>query len=399
MLVTAPDPARAALERLTAGCAAGLRGGSAVAAGIAAFVGLAPPASLRFVVPAVAGLTAWAAAYAALMLTRGWSAGLVAGDVAVAACLCLGAGRLVPDTVLADGSSWVFLVASTTVIVSQLGPRPLLGVAAIVAVPSAYAAGVLLAGRAGLPGFSLLLAVQGSLVASMVAIVRRSTRAADAAIAEHETVERDAAVRAGRRAEEREHYRLLHDSVSATLTVVSAGGLGGSSPTLRRQARHDLMVIERIQAPVQPPVIGLTPGELAAEVPGDDLARWLAPVAAGVSATLSVDAVITGGPVPDAVGAALAGAVAEGLANVIRHAGVPAARLWAGPASTGVLVELTDEGRGFDPAAVPAHRRGLRESVVARMAAVGGSAAVTSRPGAGTRVTLRWPAELGADRG
>jgi signal transduction histidine kinase len=108
---------------------------------------------------------------------------------------------------------------------------------------------------------------------------------------------------------------------------------------------------------------------------------------------LAIDAAIADVAVPAAVGAALAGAVAEALTNVSRHAPDARVRLRAGPAPGGVLVEVADDGPGFDPSRVPAHRLGLRESVVARMRAVGGSAAVASRPGAGTRIMLRWPAD------
>jgi signal transduction histidine kinase len=53
-------------------------------------------------------------------------------------------------------------------------------------------------------------------------------------------------------------------------------------------------------------------------------------------------------------------------------------------------VRVTDAGRGFDVGAVSDHRRGIRGSVVERMAAVGGRAEVTSRPGR-TTVRLEWP--------
>lgn len=56
-----------------------------------------------------------------------------------------------------------------------------------------------------------------------------------------------------------------------------------------------------------------------------------------------------------------------------------------------VVVEVTDDGPGFDPAGVPPHRYGLRESIRGRMAAVGGRAEVRSAPGAGTTIRLEWP--------
>jgi len=58
----------------------------------------------------------------------------------------------------------------------------------------------------------------------------------------------------------------------------------------------------------------------------------------------------------------------------------------------GVLVVLViDQGRGFDPAAVPEDRLGLRASVHERLSALGGTVTVWSRPGQGTSVKLRLP--------
>ena len=51
-------------------------------------------------------------------------------------------------------------------------------------------------------------------------------------------------------------------------------------------------------------------------------------------------------------------------------------------------VFVRDRGAGFDPDAVPADRRGVRESIVGRMQRHGGSAEVRSQPGGGTEVEL-----------
>ncbi|HEY6748771.1 MAG TPA: ATP-binding protein, partial [Mycobacteriales bacterium] len=123
-----------------------------------------------------------------------------------------------------------------------------------------------------------------------------------------------------------------------------------------------------------------------------ELAGWLYPVLAGAGLPVTLDAPIPAVPVPPPVGAALAGAVTEALTNVARHAGPCRVRLDAVAPAGAVTVEVTDDGRGFEPARVPGSCRGLRESLVGRMRAVDGSATVTSEPGSGTRVLLRWPA-------
>ena len=56
-----------------------------------------------------------------------------------------------------------------------------------------------------------------------------------------------------------------------------------------------------------------------------------------------------------------------------------------------VVIEVIDDGPGFDPATVPVHRYGLRESIQGRLTEIGGRAEVTSAPGDGTRIRLEWP--------
>jgi signal transduction histidine kinase len=383
MPATGSRVARTAFARLMVRCAVGLRIGSAVAGGIAAFAGLAPPASVAAVATAVTITTAWSAAYAVLLLRGRGGPWPVVVDAAVAAALGLAVGTLIPAMVLADTTGWVFLYASTTVIISPLVSRTLLGVAVGVAVPAAYAAGLQLAPGAGPPGGAVLLLVQGMLVTVLMIVLRRAPEAADAAVLQREAAERQAAVLAARRAQEREHYRLLHDSVSATLTVVAAGGIDAGSASLPAQARRDLAVVERLNGP-----------DAAA---GPDLPGWLRPVVAGRAVT--VEAPIPAVPVPAAVGAALAGATTEALTNAARHAAPARVQLRAAVEPDGaVTVLVADDGPGFDPAAVPASRRGVRESLVGRMRAVHGDATVSSRPGGGTQVLLRWPSQPdGAD--
>jgi two-component system NarL family sensor kinase len=77
--------------------------------------------------------------------------------------------------------------------------------------------------------------------------------------------------------------------------------------------------------------------------------------------------------------------------NVARHAGVPRADVTVTSTGSTVRVEVRDDGRGFQPAAIPAQRYGVRHSIVDRMASVGGQARVESAVDAGTRWILEWP--------
>jgi signal transduction histidine kinase len=90
---------------------------------------------------------------------------------------------------------------------------------------------------------------------------------------------------------------------------------------------------------------------------------------------------------------ALVASVRACFENVLRHSGATVAELELVEGADALTVMVTDEGRGFDPAAVPPDRLGLRLSVEHRLAAVGGSARVWSAPGEGTSVLLTIPIE------
>jgi len=94
---------------------------------------------------------------------------------------------------------------------------------------------------------------------------------------------------------------------------------------------------------------------------------------------------------------AIVSAAAQALVNSSQHAGPGPVRRWVALERTGdagVLVEVGDDGAGFDPGAVPVERLGVRVSIIERVANAGGRACIDSRPGAGTVVRVMWPAGL-----
>lgn len=102
---------------------------------------------------------------------------------------------------------------------------------------------------------------------------------------------------------------------------------------------------------------------------------------------------------PANVGEALYSASVQAVMNSLQHAGDDE-RLerWVrvrGLTGGGVLVEVGDRGKGFDPAVLPVERLGVRVSIVERVANVGGAADIDSVPGRGTVVSLSWPARPG----
>ncbi len=83
--------------------------------------------------------------------------------------------------------------------------------------------------------------------------------------------------------------------------------------------------------------------------------------------------------------------ISECLENVRTHAGVALALVTITEDERAVRAMITDAGRGFELDSVDAARLGIKESVIARLAEVGGSARLFSSPGAGTTVLLEVP--------
>lgn len=87
--------------------------------------------------------------------------------------------------------------------------------------------------------------------------------------------------------------------------------------------------------------------------------------------------------------------VESALANVRQHGGEATVRITARTANGVLEVEVLDDGRGFD--VEESRRRAARENRLGllgmeeRMASVGGTFSITSRPGGPTRITLRLP--------
>jgi signal transduction histidine kinase len=88
---------------------------------------------------------------------------------------------------------------------------------------------------------------------------------------------------------------------------------------------------------------------------------------------------------------ALLAAAREATVNAAKWSGAGVISLFAEVEPDSVSVVVRDRGKGFDPAAVSADRKGLAESVHGRMARRGGTASVVSAEGEGTKVTLQMP--------
>ncbi len=87
---------------------------------------------------------------------------------------------------------------------------------------------------------------------------------------------------------------------------------------------------------------------------------------------------------------AMCDAVREALRNAVKHSNADEVVLRVEERDGGIAVVARDHGKGFDTHDRPPSF-GISESIVARLAEVGGHGAVDSRPGHGTRVTMWVP--------
>ncbi|HVF79005.1 MAG TPA: ATP-binding protein [Solirubrobacteraceae bacterium] len=168
----------------------------------------------------------------------------------------------------------------------------------------------------------------------------------------------------------------LHDSVLQTLALV------------QRQA-HDPTAVARLARRQEHALRAWMAGE--SELVSDTLVAALRDAVAEVEdeEAITVELTAIGDRPIDLAGEALVAAAREALRNAARHAGSAPVVVFAELTAAGVEVFVRDDGAGFDPESVPAGRRGIRDAIIGRMAAAGGSATVESAPGEGTEVALR----------
>jgi signal transduction histidine kinase len=124
---------------------------------------------------------------------------------------------------------------------------------------------------------------------------------------------------------------------------------------------------------------------------GESLATAIEAAAAEIEEleSVRVDIVRTGDAELDERSRELVLAVREAIRNAAAHSGAPDVSVFVDASDGRIAVYVRDRGTGFDPDAVPADRRGIADSIRARMARIGGSATVASTVGRGTEVELR----------
>lgn len=166
----------------------------------------------------------------------------------------------------------------------------------------------------------------------------------------------------------------LHDSVLQTLALIQrqAGDPATVASLARRQERElrTWLYGETTRAATLRSALE----QIGAEVEGNF--------------PIDVELVCVGDvPVDDRL-QALVQAAREAVTNAAKHSGAARIDVYAEVEDARVELFVRDRGVGFDEAAVPEGRMGVRESIKARMERHGGSASIRSELGHGTEVRL-----------
>jgi signal transduction histidine kinase len=170
----------------------------------------------------------------------------------------------------------------------------------------------------------------------------------------------------------------LHDSVLQTLAMIQRTGSHRDVVALARRQERDLRA--------------WLYGRRSA-TDGESLSAALEASAERMEEQYRIpfEVVVVGdAPIDDAL-YALVQATTEAMNNAGAHSGAPAVSVYAEVETETVTAYVRDEGEGFDIDAVPSDRRGISDSLRARIERHGGRVQIASEAGAGTEVHMDIP--------
>ncbi len=188
--------------------------------------------------------------------------------------------------------------------------------------------------------------------------------------------------------------RNLHDAVNQSL--FSAGLIAEVLPRLwerdpeeGRRSLEDLRRLTRgAQADMRLLLAELRPSTLTDSELGD-LLHLLGNALAGRT-NIPISMTVAGeGKLPAEVQVALYRLCQEGLSNIAKHSGASRVDIQLQYQVSAVELRIQDDGRGFDPAQTPPGHYGL-SMMRERAAAIGATLSITSQPGSGTQIVIRW---------
>jgi PAS domain S-box-containing protein len=204
--------------------------------------------------------------------------------------------------------------------------------------------------------------------------------------------------------EERAHLaRELHDSVtqalfSMTLLARTIELLLDRDPSQVRDRLASLRELQReALAEMRALIFELRPGNVEEHGLVGALRTHSASLSGRIGLPVVVEADLPDRPSLD-VEESLYRIAQEALHNVVKHAGARSVEVVVTTSGGEVHLRVADDGRGFDPGAVPDGHLGLA-GMRTRAERLGGRLDVTSRVGRGTTVEVSVPAAATADRG
>src|SRR5258706_3604852 len=189
--------------------------------------------------------------------------------------------------------------------------------------------------------------------------------------------------------------RELHDSVSQALYGISMGArtareaLDSNPGEAVAPLEYVIALTETAVTEMRTLIFELRPESLAAEGVIAALTRQLAVLRTRYKP--SVDAELDHEPMlPLEHKQALYRIAQEALHNIVKHAGASRVILRLARQDDELILEVSDDGKGFDPTEPFPGHLGLR-SIQERAAQLGGTCSIESAPGQGTRLHVRIP--------
>lgn len=169
--------------------------------------------------------------------------------------------------------------------------------------------------------------------------------------------------------------RVTHDSVLHCLQLISSTWAHMTVEETRQGAAEALATLARTPGSPYRPEAATLDGYLKRELADEPcLITWHGSAEA----------------LPPLISEKITAATREAIRNVIKHCPVPEAEIHVHTTFAVTEVTIEDHGGGFDTSLLGTGRAGIQESVINRMAGIGGRAEVTSGS-SGTTVTLQWP--------
>lgn len=210
--------------------------------------------------------------------------------------------------------------------------------------------------------------------------------------------------RARRLAVETERNRIardIHDTVAQSLfgIVYSLDACINMLPAQADEVKNELTELRALASgardEVRRSIFDLWPSALTMEIFQADLASYVSSCCRPRAFSIVFNDSGDFDSLPSGLRRAIYRMAQETLANSARHSGASLARLCLNVLPDRVEMDISDEGRGFDPAVVLSRsvnreRFGLH-GIQERARALGGECQIDSAPGKGTRVTIRLP--------